>query len=148
MTAGTTTEAGATTNTSEQQEIPTSGNATESPSLLMLASDAMTVAKSFAELAALELRLAVQSLPKILGLLIVAFLLSLFAWLSFSAAVGWLAYSWLGSAGWGIAGFLLLQVIALIACRFMISAYMHRASLPHTRNFFKNVQENFRDAAR
>lgn len=143
MTAGAATET-----KTEQQEIPTNGNASEFPSLLVLASDAVTVAKSFAELAALELRLALQSLPKILGLLIVAFLLSLFAWLSFSAAVGWLAYTWLGSAGWGIAGFLLLQILALIACRFMISTYTHRASLPHTRNFVKNVRENFRDAAR
>lgn len=143
MTAGATTE----TKTS-QQEIPTADSATESPSLLVLANDAVTVAKSFVELAALELRLALQSLPKILGLLVVAFLLTLFAWLSFSAAVGWLAYSWLGSAGWGIAGFLLMQIVALIACRFMIAAYAQRASMPHTRNFVKNLQENFRDAAR
>ena len=144
MTAGATTQSKA----EHQQEIPTAGSATESPSLLVLASDAMTVAKSFAELAALELRLALQSLPKIFGLLVVAFLLSLFAWLAFSTAVGWLTYTWLGSTGWGIAGFLLLQIVALIGCRVLIAAYLHRASLPHTRNFVKNVQENFRDAAR
>lgn len=143
MTAGTTTES-----QSRQQEIPDATQTSESPSLLVLANDAVTVAKSFMELAVLELRLALQSLPKILGLLIVAFLLTLFAWLSFSAAVGWLAYTWLGSAGWGIAGFLLMQIIALIACRFLIAAYVQRASLPNTRNFVRNVQENFRDAAR
>jgi uncharacterized membrane protein YqjE len=142
MTAGATTE-----QKSDQQEIPV-GNATESPSLMVLASDAVTVAKSFVELAALELRLALQSLPKILGLLVVAFLLALFTWLSFSTAVGWLVYSWLGSAGWGIAGFLLTQIVALIACRFLIATYIKRASLPHTRDFVKNIQENFRDAAR
>lgn len=143
MTAGTTTES-----QSRQQEIPDATQTKESPSLLVLANDAVTVAKSFMELAVLELRLALQSLPKILGLLIVAFLLTLFAWLSFSAAVGWLAYAWLGSTGWGIAGFLLMQIVALIACRFLIAAYVQRASLPHTRNFVRNVQENFRDAAR
>lgn len=143
MTAGATTEP-----KTDQQEIPAGSTASESPSILALAGDALVVAKSFMELAALELRLALQSLPKILGLLVVAFLLSLFAWLSFSAAIGWLAYSWLGSAGWGITGFLLLQIVALIACRFLMAAYLHRASLPHTRQFVKNVQENFRDAAR
>lgn len=143
MTAGATTEP-----KTDQQEIPTGSTASVSPSILALAGDALVVAKSFMELAALELRLALQSLPKILGLLVVAFLLSLFAWLSFSAAIGWLAYSWLGSAGWGITGFLLLQIVALIACRFLMAAYLHRASLPHTRQFVKNVQENFRDAAR
>lgn len=142
--AGTTSEP-----KTDQQEIPTGAKPEDSsPTILGLAGDAMTVAKSFAELAALELRLALQSLPKILGLLVVAFLLLLFAWLSFSAVVGWLAYSWLGSAGWGIAGFLLMQIAALIACRYLVAAYVHRASLPHTRSFVKNVQENYRDAAR
>lgn len=143
MTAGATTES-----KTDHREIPVDSNVSESPSLLVLAGEAMTVAKSVVELAALELRLALQSLPKILGLLVVALLLSLFAWLSFSAVVGWLTYAWLGSAGWGITGFLLMQIVALIACRFLIAAYMRRASLPHTRHFVKNIQENFRDAAR
>lgn len=143
MTASATTES-----KTHEKEIPPGADVPESPSLMVLANDAVTVAKSFMELAALELRLALQSLPKVLGLLIVAFFLALFAWLSFSAAMGWLAYSWLGSLGWGITGFLLLQIVALIVCRVLIASYLHRASLPHTRNFVKNVQENFRDAAR
>ncbi len=120
----------------------------EKPSLMVLAGDAVSVAKSFLELAALELRLALQSLPKIMGLFVVIFLLSLFAWLSFSAAVGWLAYALLGTVGWGIAGFLLIQMIALIICRYLVATYLKRLSLPNTRDFVKTVQENFREAAR
>ena len=132
----------------EGAQTSAAGDASPSPSLMVLASDAVTVAKSFLELAALEVRLALQTLPKILGLLVIAFLLSLFAWLSFSTAAGWLAYVLLGSVGWGIAGFLLLQIVALIACRFVLATYMQRVSLPHTRDFVKNMQENFREAAR
>lgn len=120
----------------------------EKPSLMVLAGDAVSVAKSFLELATLELRLALQSLPKIMGLFVVIFLLSLFAWLAFSAAVGWLAYALLGTVGWGIAGFLMIQVIALIICRFVVATYLRRLSLPNTRDFVKTVQENFREAAR
>lgn len=120
----------------------------EKPSLMVLAGDAVSVAKSFLELAALELRLALQSLPKIMGLFVVIFLLSLFAWLSFSAAVGWLAYALLGTVGWGIAGFLLIQMVALIICRYLVATYLKRLSLPNTRDFVKTVQENFREAAR
>jgi hypothetical protein len=115
---------------------------------MVLAGDAVSVAKSFLELAALELSLALQSLPKIMGLFVVIFLLSLFAWLSFSAAVGWLAYAVLGTVGWGIAGFLLMQLIALIICRYVVATYLKRLSLPNTRDFVKTVQENFREAAR
>jgi len=120
----------------------------EKPSLMVLAGEAVTVAKSFLELASLELRLALESLPKIVGLFVVIFLLALFAWLSFSAAVGWLAFAVLGTVGWGIAGFLLIQIVALIICRYLVATHLKRLSLPNTRDFVKTVQENFRDAAR
>jgi hypothetical protein len=141
MTASTDTE-------NRNEEALASGAASENPSLLVLAGDAFTVAKSLVELAALELGLALQSLPKIMGLFVVIFFLSLFAWLSFSTAVGWLAYVFLGSAGWGIAGFLLLQIIALLVCRALITTYTRYMSLPNTRDFVKTMRENFRDAAR
>lgn len=120
----------------------------ENPSLMVLFGDALTVAKSFLELVALELSLAVGSLPKIMGLVVALLFLSLFTWLSISAAVGWLAYALLGSAGWGIAGFLLMQIVALILCRSLMATYMKYMTLPNTRDFVKTMRENFREAAR
>ncbi|MCR6651856.1 MAG: hypothetical protein NVV73_10365 [Cellvibrionaceae bacterium] len=100
------------------------------------------------ELVALEFSLAIGSLPKIVGLVIALFFLSLFAWLSIAAAVGWLAYALLGSAGWGIAGFLAMQIIALLVCRSLMATYVKYLSLPNTRDFVKTMRENFREATR
>lgn len=121
-------------------------NGSSAPSLVALAADALTVVRSFMQLALLEVGLATQALPRIIGLAVVGIFLTLFAWLSFSAVVGWLAYSFLGSAGWGIFGFLVLQMLALIVCKLLYDMYVRRLSLPNTRNFIKRTGESLHDA--
>lgn len=141
----------ASTETESRTDETIASNAAEpreNPSLMVLAGDALAVAKSFLELIALELSLAIGSLPKIVGLVVALFFLSLFAWLSIAATVGWLAYVLLGSAGWGIAGFLAMQIIALFICRSLMATYVKYLSLPNTRDFVKTMRENFREATR
>lgn len=134
------------TKTTEAPINSAADDATSRPSFMVLAADALTVVQSLVQLVLLELRMAAQSVPKILGLAVVAFFLTLFAWLSLSAAVGWLAYHLLGSVGWGILAFLVVQIISLLMCRYLVAIYLRRLTLPNTRNFLKTIQENLREA--
>src|SRR5690606_20682518 len=73
----------------------------EASSLLTLTTEAATLVRSFVELLFLELRLAAQAVPKIIGLTITALILSIFAWLSFATGVAWVSSVLFHSIGWG-----------------------------------------------
>src|SRR5687768_998806 len=107
------------TSTSTQEEatappegatIP-NGFAQDSASLIKLAVETLSLGRSFFELLILELRLAAQSIPKIIFLALAALLLMVFAWLSFAASVAWVSATIFHSTGWGIFAFLVLQLV-------------------------------------
>lgn len=116
------------------------------PSLFTIATDALTVARSFMDLALMEVGLAAQAIPRLIGVAIIGIFLALFAWLSLSVFIGWLAYYFFGSIGWGIGGFFILQIFALFACKIVSDMYVRRLTLPHARSFIKNTGERLYDA--
>jgi len=100
-----------------------------------------------AELARLETLLAVKSLPRAVALWLLILPLVLLTWLSFSLLLSWIAYDLLMDALWGFVVFFGLQCIALGSCYFVLQAYKHRMSLPHTRKHvastIRSVQYEF-----
>lgn len=138
-----------TLNTHEEAVTSTSatslkdGAPRETPSLLSLTTEAATLGRSFLELLLLELRLAAQAVPKIIGLTIIALILSVFAWLAFSTGVAWVSAVLFHSTGWGIAAFLAMQLLALFMCLGLASRYSKRLTLPNSRNFIKQIEDGF-----
>ena len=120
------------------QDTQSTNNA--SPSILAMAQEALTVSRSFFELASLEFQEATGALPKVIGIAFLAFFFAVFAWLSLSAGIGWLAYLFLGSAGWGILAFLLMQIVSILICRSLITKYVRVLGLPNTRQFIQNFR--------
>jgi hypothetical protein len=118
------------------------------PSLIALALETASLTRSFLELLILELRLALQAIPRIIGLTVIALLLTVFAWLSFAATVAWVSATVLNSTGWGIAAFLVLQLIALFVCMKLMRRYLQRLSLPNSRHFLKQLEDTFNDPAK
>lgn len=137
------------TNTQEEAAAPPegasleNGPAQESASLLKLAGETLSLSRSFFELLILELRLAAQSIPKIIFLALAALLLMVFAWLSFAATIAWISAVVFHSTGWGIFAFLVLQLVALFACAQLIRRFSRRLTLPNSRGFLKQLEDSF-----
>jgi hypothetical protein len=128
--------------TAPPQEAPLeTGIAAETASLIKLAKETASLTRSFFELLILEVRLAVQAVPKIICLGLMALLLMVFAWLSFAATVAWLSAVVFHSTGWGILAFLVLQLVALFTCMFLVRRYSSRLTLPNSRSFLKQLED-------
>lgn len=119
------------------------GAAQEGGSLLKVAVEALSLSRSFFELLILELRLAAQSIPKIIFLALAALLLMVFAWLSFAATIAWVSAVVFHSTGWGIFAFLVLQLVALFVCAQLIRRFSRRLTLPNSRGFLKQLEDSF-----
>jgi hypothetical protein len=119
------------------------GPAQDRASLITLAIETLSLGRRFFELLILELRLAAQSIPKIIFLSLAALLLTVFAWLSFAATIAWISAIVFHSTGWGIFAFLILQLAALLVCAQLIRRYSRRLTLPNSRGFLKQLEDTF-----
>lgn len=81
----------------------------------------------------LEVRLALNSLSRMVFLALVALPLALLVWLALSLLPAVVLYDHTGSATFGVALFLLIQVVALGAVCLALVRYRRTLSLPHTR---------------
>ena len=132
--------------TTTSQQIPDSGDPGQgSTSLIALARETYAIAQEFLALLMLELRLAARSVPMIIALAVVGFLLAIFTWLSFAVGVAWIGATLLNSTGWGIAVFLVVHLLALVACRMAIARYVRNLTLPNSRKFLQDVEANLRE---
>lgn len=141
MTLKTQEEALANPETANPEMAMPADRETGKPSLVALTLEAASLARGFLELLILELRLAIQSIPKIIGLTAMVILLAVFAWLSFAATVAWSCAALLGSTGWGVGAFLVLQLLALFTCTRLIRRYVRRLTLPNSRRFLKQLED-------
>lgn len=89
----------------------------------------------FAELFALEVRLAVGDARRLLMLAMIAIPLLLFAWLGFSVLIAWLVGEYLTSVIWGLAAFLGIQLIVLGSLVCLWQRYKRSLKLPLTRQY-------------
>lgn len=102
----------------------------------------------FAELFALEVRLAVGDARRLLVLMLVAVPLLLFAWLGFSTLVAWLVGEYRSSVAWGIGTFLAIQLLSLGALVCLWQRYKQSLKLPLTRQYLQAFLGGFSDEAR
>ena len=84
-------------------------------------------------LAWLELKVALGSLPRMLGLGLALVPLTALTWVSFSILVAWLTYAATGIAAIGLSVLFLLQLGMLLLCVWHLKRLRAQASMPETR---------------
>lgn len=95
------------------------------------------------DLARMEALLAVRTLPKLIMFWFLIMPIMLLAWIGFSVLIAWLAYSMSAEVGFGLLAFFLLQILSLLACRWLFSVYKARMTLPYTRAQLSNFMRRF-----
>jgi uncharacterized membrane protein YqjE len=88
---------------------------------------------SMVSLAWLELRLALQNLPRILGLGLALVPLAGLTWVSLSLLLAWLAYAASGVATVGFVVLFALQLGVLLLCVWQLKRLRKQSSMPETR---------------
>lgn len=86
-----------------------------------------------------ELRLTMNQMPRLLVLIAVLIPFVIFAWLGISVLVGWLAYVFSESVGWGIAAFTGLQLICCAAIGLFIKTSSSDVAFPASRRQFEKL---------
>lgn len=86
-----------------------------------------------------ELRLTMSQMPRLLVLIAVLIPFVIFAWLGISTLVGWLAYVFTESIGWGIAAFTGLQLLCCAAIGLFIKNSSSEVAFPATRRQFEKL---------
>lgn len=84
-------------------------------------------------LARLELQLALQSLPPILGLALALLPLAGLTWISMSILLAWFAYAATGIVAIGLFALFALQLCLLLLCLWRLNKLRERSSFPETR---------------
>ncbi|MEZ5567057.1 MAG: hypothetical protein R3E54_01670 [Halioglobus sp.] len=111
-------------------------------------SEYLAVGGELAELATLEIKLAVRSVPTMVMLGLAQLGLLILAWLGFSACLGWLAFALAGQQVFvGLAAFTLLQCLGLYGAYHALNRCVRRLSLPHTRRQVANLVKGDGDLA-
>ena len=85
------------------------------------------------DLAGLEIRLAVQTLPKLILIILLMVPLLLLVWCSFSVLIAWCVFTLTAQMGLGLLAFFVLQVGLFLICRSFFNKYCSRMTLPNTR---------------
>lgn len=119
--------------------------------------DIAAIGVEFGGLFGRELQLAAGDVVRSAVLVVCVPPLLLLAWTGLCALLGWLtatavsAAGWGGAAGFGIALFSALQLVALALIRSRIGAYLHSLSLPRTRrqveSFVRALQDEPKSVA-
>lgn len=97
----------------------------------------------FAELFALEMRLAVGDAGRMLVLMVVAIPLLLFSWLGLSVLIAWVVGEYQTSVLWGLATFLGIQLATLGTIFCLWQRYKRSLTLPLSRQYLKEFMGGF-----
>lgn len=93
----------------------------------------LAAGRQLSELLQLELKLAVGDGLRLLGVVLVMLPLVILAWLGLSVLLAWLAFLGSGSVGLGLAGFLVVQLLALLLLWRAARVFQRSLGLPATR---------------
>lgn len=132
-----TAEAGAT----PEDERTAAGLDAELRGWLALAEQALDTGNQFYRLAVLELKLAVGDAGRLLGIVLAAVPVFILTWVGFSTLLGWFAYSVSKSVAMGLAGFTLVQVLALGVMGLAAKHYSRSLKLPTIRRQWRAMME-------
>lgn len=116
------------------------------PNWFQLSSETAKVAGAFAQLFAMEFNQALRSIPKMIGVALIAVFFTVCTWLSLSVLAAWSVYSLSHSPLLALAALFALQILALIACAVSINTYKKRISLPHTRAHWQQLKGGISEA--
>lgn len=108
---------------------------------LALVEQTLAAGNQFSRLLALELKLAAGDAGRLLGIVLAAVPVVILAWLGFSALLGWFAYTAGQSVAWGLAGFTLVQILALCTMGLAARRYSRSLALPATRRQWRAMRE-------
>ncbi len=98
---------------------------------------------AFSRLLRAELRLALVDARRLALVTALVVPVAVFAWLGLSVLIAWLGYLASDMVVLGIATFLLVQCVALLAMRWLTRRYVRSLGLPHTRAHLRAVMEGF-----
>ncbi|PLW81996.1 hypothetical protein CWI75_12975 [Kineobactrum sediminis] len=97
----------------------------------------LATGRQLSELLQLELKLAVGDGLRLLGVLLAMVSLVILAWLGLSVLLAWLAFLGSGSVALGLAGFLVVQLLALLLLWRAARVFQRSLGLPATRRQLK-----------
>lgn len=124
-----------------ERNTATTGLDAELRGWLTLAEQALETGNQFYRLAVLELKLAAGDAGRLLAIALAAVPVVILAWVGLSALLGWFAYSASQSVAMGLAGFTLVQVLALGAMVLAAKRYSRSLGLPTTRRQWRAMME-------
>lgn len=93
----------------------------------------LATGRQLSELLQLELKLAVGDGLRLLGVVLTMASLAILAWLGLSVLLAWLAFLGSGSVALGLAGFLVVQLLALLLLWRAARVFQRSLGLPATR---------------
>jgi len=102
---------------------------------------------TLSKLALLELRKAVADGRRLIVVALFMLPVLFLAWLGFSVLLGWVAYHYSLSIGYGVATFLAVQLATLWLMWFACKQYRKSFSLPTTRRHLQAFMEEARNGA-
>lgn len=100
---------------------------------------AQATGRQLTTLLQLELKLALADGQRLLGALLAMVPLVILAWLGLSILLAWLVFMGSGSVGLGLAGFVLVQLLALMLLWRAARAYRRSLGLPATRRQLRAI---------
>ncbi|MDO3383500.1 hypothetical protein [Gilvimarinus algae] len=109
-----------------------------------LGEKSIALLKSSAELFRLEALLAIQSTPRLVAAWLLTLPAMLLCWLSFSAMVAWACYEWAGVPLVGFVALFALQLVFLLALKWMLRRHSHNMSFPATRASIDAAVQEFK----
>lgn len=121
---------------------PPNGN-DELRNVVALGEQIVGLVNDLADLARMEVMLAIRSVPRLLMLWFLMMPIILLTWCSFSAWVGWMVYEATQQAGFGLFVFFLQQLLLLFVCRWFYTKYQLRMTLPYTRKHIDKFIRGF-----
>ena len=105
-------------------------------SLLQLA---QATGRQLSTLLQLELKLALADGQRLLGVLLAMVPLVILAWIGLSVLLAWLVFSGSGSVSLGLAGFVLIQLLALVLLWRAARVFKRSLGLPATRRQLRAI---------
>jgi hypothetical protein len=114
--------------------------------LVALMVESFWLVKNLAELAGLEMRVAVQTLPKLVALSFGLIFICALTWISLCLCLSWLAYRVVGDIGAGLLCFFVIQLATLAMLFVLFKRYQRRLTLPTSCAQMTYVAQSLRTA--
>lgn len=99
---------------------------------LQLGTHIIDCAVGVADLARVEVQLAIHSLPRLVMLWLITMPILLLTWCSFSVLIAWCVWELTGVNAVAFLVFFLLQLLLLLTCHLLYRQYCMRMTLPNT----------------